>query len=84
MTSTEILMHHQAIAVERGTKLAAGLDPLNESLRLAIDEPLPNDTYLLAETAAALGQVCLQQREHITELAERIEKLEARLPVANN
>jgi hypothetical protein len=81
MTSTELQMRRQAVAVRRGAELAQALDPLNEPLRHAVDEPLPSDVYVLAEVAVALGQVCLQQREHITELASRVEELEARLPV---
>jgi AcrR family transcriptional regulator len=54
---------------------------LTESLRLVIDEPYPNDTHVLAEVTAALAKVCSEQRQHIVELAERIEQLEAGAPV---
>jgi hypothetical protein len=76
MTDTLIQMQRQAIAVKRAAELAEALDPLNEPLRLAKDEPLPNESHILAEVAASLAQICLQQREHITELAERVEELE--------
>jgi hypothetical protein len=49
MTSTEIQMQRQAIAVQRGAGLARSFDPLNEPLRLVMDEPLPDDVYVLAE-----------------------------------
>lgn len=81
MTSTEILMQRQAIAVQRGTQLAQRLAPLDEPLRLVVDEPYPSDTYVLAEVTATLAKVCSEQRQHIIELAERIEQLESRLPV---
>jgi hypothetical protein len=76
MTSTEILTHRQAVALERGAKLAQGLAPLDETLRLVIDEPYPSDTHVLAEVTATLAKVCSEQRQHIIELAERIEALE--------
>jgi hypothetical protein len=75
MTGTEILMQRQAIALERGAKLAQGLAPLDETLRLVIDEPYPSDTHILAEVTATLAKVCSEQRQHIIELAERIERL---------
>ena len=81
MTSTEILMQRRAIAVQRALECAQLLDPTDEPLQLVKDEPFPNDVHVVAEVAHALGRVCLQQREHIVELAGRIEALEARLPV---
>ncbi len=80
MTATTILMQRQAIALKRAAELAEALDPLGEPLRLAMDEPNPGEVYVLAEVAVTLGEVCAQQREHITELAERIEALESGAP----
>jgi hypothetical protein len=76
MTSAIIQMQRQAIAVQRAAEVAEGLDPLNEPLRLAKNEPLPNDAHILAEVTASLAQVCLQQREQLIKLSARVEELE--------
>jgi len=80
MTSTEILVRRQAIALEKALKLTQELAPLDEPLRLVAEEPFPNDTHVLAEVTATLAKVCSEQRQHILELAERIEQLEASAP----
>jgi hypothetical protein len=82
MTATDILMQRQAIALQRGAEVARELAPLDVPLRNAVDEPFPNDVYILAEVVNVLGRVCVQQRAHIIELAERIEALEGRLSEA--
>lgn len=79
MTGTAILIQRQALAVKRAGELTEALDPLSETLRLATNEPYPADAYILAEVACTLAETCLQQREHIAELAGRVEALEARL-----
>ncbi len=80
MTATTILMQRQAIALKRAAELAEALDPLSDTLRLVMDEPNPGEVYVLAEVAATLAKICVQQRQHITELAERVEALEVRAP----
>jgi hypothetical protein len=78
MTATVIQMQRQAIALRRAAEIAQILDPLNEPLQLAIEEPHPDGAYLLAEAVASLAKTCVQQRRHITELAERVEALEGK------
>jgi len=78
MTSSEILVRRQAIALERGLELAQNLAPLDEPLRLVAEEPFKNDVHVLAEVARVAVKCCLEQRAHIVELAERIEQLEAK------
>ena len=80
MTSTTILNQREAIAREKGLELAQELAPLDESLRLVADEPFPSKEYVLAEVARVAVKVCLEQREHIVDLAQRIEELEASTP----
>ncbi len=80
MTATHITSMREAVALQRALELAEMLDPLNEPLQLVKAEPFPSEQYVMAEVAATLGRICLQQREHITELGERVEALEARQP----
>ena len=80
MTSTTILNQRQAVALQKGLELAKELAPLDESLRLVVEEPFPNDVYVLAEVTATLAKVCSEQRQHIIELASRIEQFEASTP----
>ena len=77
MTATVIQVQRQALALKRASELAQALDPLGEPLRLAMDEPHPDDMYLLSEAVASLAKTCVEQRRHIGELAERLEALEA-------
>ena len=78
MTSYAIQLQRRAIAVQRARELAETLDPTNEPLRFVIEEPNPEDVYVLAEVAETLGRVGVEHRRHIVELAKRVEKLEAR------
>jgi hypothetical protein len=78
MTATVIQMQRQAIALRRAAEIAQALNPLDEPLRLAIEEPHPDDVYLLAEAVASLAKTCVQQRRHIVELGERVEALEGK------
>ena len=78
MTATAIQMQRQALALKRAAEIAQTLAPLDEPLRLAIEEPNPGDAYLLAEAVASLAKTCLEQRGHIAELAERVEALEGK------
>jgi hypothetical protein len=76
MTAADIQIVRQAVAVNRAVEFAVALDPLNVSLRQAKEEPIPNEPLIIAEVLASLAQICVQQREHIVELAERVEELE--------
>ena len=78
MTSHAIQLQRRALALQRASELAKTLDPANEPLQLVINEPHPEDVYVLAEVAQALGKVVLEQRQHIAELGRRVEALEAR------
>jgi hypothetical protein len=78
MTSSEILIHRKAIALEKGLELALELSPLDEPLRLVAEEPIKNDVHVLTEVTASLAKVYSEQRQHIIELAERLEALEAK------
>jgi hypothetical protein len=78
MTATAIQMQRQATALKRAAEIAQILAPLGEPLRLAIEEPHPDDAYLLSEAVASLAKTCLEQRGHIVELAERLAALEGK------
>ncbi len=76
MAGIGIQLQRQAIAIARAGELAQQLDPLSESLNNALVEPNPDDVYLLAEVVVSLAKTCVEQRDHIAELAERVEALE--------
>jgi hypothetical protein len=78
MTGTAIQMERQAIALQRALELAETLDPKPETLRLAIDEPVREEGYALTEVVASLTRICRMQADHIVELGERVEALEAK------
>jgi hypothetical protein len=78
MSSSELIIHRKAIALERGLRQALELSPLDEPLQLAAQEPIKNDIHVLTEVTASLAKVCSEQRQHIIQLAERIEELEAK------
>jgi hypothetical protein len=78
MTSSDILIHRKAIALEKGLELALELSPLDEPLQLMAQEPIKDDMHVLTEVTASLAKVCSEQRGHIIELAQRLEALEAK------
>ncbi len=76
MTAIQIQLQRRAIALLRAAEIAQSLDPLSEPLNIVLEEPNPDDVYLLAEAVVSLAKTCVEQRQHIAELGERIEKLE--------
>jgi hypothetical protein len=78
MTSTQIVLRRQAIALRRALELAETLDPKPETLRLAMDEPIREEGYALTEVVASLTRICRMQADHIVELAERLAALEGK------
>ncbi len=80
MTSTALLIQRAARATQEAFELAEVLDPTNEALVRSKNEPLRDDAHALAELVSALAKVCAQQREHIVELAEKVEALEGGAP----
>ena len=76
MTSTQIGLQRQAIALRRALELAETLDPNPETLRLVMNEPIREEGYALAEVVASLTRICRMQADHIVELGERVEALE--------
>lgn len=80
MTSTALLIQRAARATEEAFEYAEMLDPTNEALRRAKNEPLRDDAHSIPELLSALAGICYRQQEQIRELAEMVERLEARLP----
>jgi hypothetical protein len=78
MTATAIQMQRQAIALRRALELAETLDPNPETLHLAMDEPIREEGYVVAEVVASLTRICRMQADHIVELGERVEALEGK------
>ena len=78
MTSTQIVLQRQAIALRRALELAETLDPNPEPLRLVMNEPIREEGYALTEAVASLTRICRMQADHIVELGERVEALEGK------
>ncbi len=78
MTSTQIVLQRQAVALRRALELAETLDPNPGTLRLVMNEPVREEGYALAEVVASLARICRMQADHIVELGERVEALEGK------
>ena len=76
MTSTALLLQRAARATEEAFELVETLDPLNEALQRAKNEPFRNDAYALPELVSAFAKVCYSQQRQIAELGEKVEALE--------
>ena len=76
MTSTELLIQRAARAVEEAFEYAETLDPTNEALGRAKNEPLRDDAHAIPELVSSLASICYRQQGQIKELAEKIETLE--------
>ncbi len=76
MTSTALLIQRAARATEEAFELAEVLDPTNEALQRAKNEPLRDDFFAQPELLSALAGICYRQQQQIAELAEKIEALE--------
>ncbi len=80
MTSTALLIQRAARATQEAFELAEVLDPTNEALQRAKNEPVREDAHALPELVSALAKICYRQQQQIKELAERVESLQGGAP----